>query len=280
MVKLRTVLFYTLVAIVCLGVLFPLFWMISCSLKTTPEVMAYPPRWLPAEPQLTNYLDLWIEFKFMSIRFTKFVANSLSIAGIVVFLSLLMGSLGGYALARFGQYPGKNSAAIIILLGQVLPISLLLVPLYIIFHKAHFLDTHISLILSYTAFTLPFSTWILRSFFTSIPTEIDDAAMIDGCDYFHVFVRIILPLSLPGIAATAVFAFLMVWNEFMFASIFLNSSEKFTIPVAMYGFVQEYEIKWGYLLVSSVYVTIPAIVLVLLVQKHLVKAMAGGGVKM
>ncbi|CCX41530.1 putative uncharacterized protein [Clostridium sp. CAG:1024] len=261
--------------IVCLFCIFPFCWMISVSFKPASEVYA-PPTLFPKAPTLDGYRNMLATTGAFS--FTTWLKNSVIASLCTTLFSLIIATLGAYGLARF-RFRGRNALAYLILTTQVIPGALIIVPLYIIMSNLNLLDNMIGLILAYTTFTVPFCTWMMKGYFDSISPTIDEAAMVDGANRFQVFTRIVLPLSLPGLAATTIFAFISGWNEYVFASILLRSYENWTLPIGIASFQGQYDTNWGTLMAGAVMITVPVVVIFWLLQKHLVAGMTAGAVK-
>ena len=261
--------------IVCLFCIFPFCWMISVSFKPASEVYA-PPTLFPKAPTLDGYRNMLATTGAFS--FTTWLKNSVIASLCTTLFSLIIATLGAYGLARF-RFRGRNALAYLILTTQVIPGALIIVPLYIIMSNLNLLDNMIGLILAYTTFTVPFCTWMMKGYFDSISPTIDEAAMVDGANRFQVFTRIVLPLSLPGLAATTIFAFISGGNEYVFASILLRSYENWTLPIGIASFQGQYDTNWGTLMAGAVMITVPVVVIFWLLQKHLVAGMTAGAVK-
>lgn len=261
--------------IVCLFCIFPFCWMISVSFKPANEVYA-PPTLFPKAPTLDGYRNMLSTTGAFS--FTTWLKNSVIASLCTTLFSLTIATLGAYGLARF-RFRGRNALAYIILTTQVIPGALIVVPLYVIMGNLNLLDNMLGLILAYTTFTVPFCTWMMKGYFDSISPTIDEAAMVDGANRFQVFTRIVMPLSLPGLAATTIFAFISGWNEYVFASILLRSYENWTLPIGIASFQGQYDTNWGTLMAGAVMITVPVVIIFWLLQKHLVAGMTAGAVK-
>ena len=269
----RKIILNTITIALALIVLIPVFWMFTTSLKPLTEVNKIPPQWLSDGMSFQPYIDM-----FFFLPFTTYTINSLIIALSATFLTLLIGSLAGFAFARF-HFKGKEFLLIIFLLSQMLPGSSVIIPLFQLIRKAGLYDTHIGLILVHTAVLLPFVIWLLYGFFKTIPQEVEDAALIDGCSRLTVLHKILLPLALPGLGATALFAFLGSWNEFFFALILTTSDTTRTIPVGIGLFVGEYRDVWNQMSAAAIFFSIPPLILFLLLQKTFVKGLTAGAIK-
>jgi multiple sugar transport system permease protein len=269
----KKVFFILLMSLVAFIVLTPFLWMFSTSLKPLPEVNKYPPEWTTPNMSLKPYTDM-----FDFLPFGQYTINSLIVAITATFLTLLIGSLAGFAFSRF-NFKGKDIFLLIFLLSQMLPGASVIIPLFQLIRKAGLYDTYIGLILTHTAVLLPFVIWLLYGFFKTIPKEIEDAALIDGCSQLEAMRKVLLPLALPGLGATALFAFLGSWNEFFFALILTTSDTVRTIPVGIGLFVGEYRDVWNQMSAAAVFFSIPPLLLFLLMQKTFVKGLSAGALK-
>lgn len=267
-----------LIVLVSFCAVFPFLWMISSSFKDNSEIFTYPPVWFPRNPTIRGYMDLFTVPMFGNTLYWDFIQNSLFVSLITAIVTVAMASLGSYGMARF-KFKGSRLFGYIILLSQMLPGALLLIPLYMLFQKLDLIDTHWSLIIAYTSFTLPYCTYLLKSYIEAIPPSIDEAALVDGCTRLTALFRVVFPVAAPGIVVTFVQAFIMGWNEYMFALALLSSNSKWTVPVALGSFRGQYLVDWGYLFAGSVLLTIPVMVLFLIFQKWLISGLASGSVK-
>jgi multiple sugar transport system permease protein len=262
-----------LMAVLAVPVLLPFFWTLATSLKSLPDVNRFPPEWVTPSMSLKPYEEM-----FFTLPFSTYTLNSLIVASAATALTLIIGSLAGFAFSRF-KFPGRGAFLLLFLLSQMLPGASVVVPLFQFMSEAGLYDTHIGLILIHTALLLPFVIWLLYGFFSSIPREIEEAALIDGCSRVAALRRVLLPLALPGLGATAMFAFLGSWNEFFFALILTNSDSARTIPVGIGMFVGEYVDYWNQMAAAAVLFSFPPVVVFLLMRRTFVKGLVGGAVK-
>ncbi len=252
---------------------FPLFWMISTSFKTTEHIFSRPPKLIPPEFSLSNYSEI------VSPYFLNFFKNSIIVTSGAVLLSLCVATLAGYSFSRF-RYRGMVVFQIFILMAQMFPLILLLISIYIFFSKLYLLDTRLSLVLAHCTFSLPFSIWMLKGFFDSVPRELEEAAKIDGCPRMKILWRIILPLVKPGLVATSIYIFLLSWDDYVFALQLISSTDKRTVPVGLVlSFLGEFQYAWGELMAGSIAVSLPVVCLFIYIQKHLVQGLTAGAVK-
>ena len=252
--------------------LFPIFWIVVSSFKTRVDTLALPPVWL-FRPTLDAYLRVFV-FEY----YYRYFFNTTVIAVATTGISLGLGSMAAYVIDR---YPFRFSHLIAYaLLGtrMIFPI-VYAIPLFLLFRDVDLLDTHLGLIIAYSTFSLPYAVWIMSGFFAAVPTEIDEAAMVDGCSRFGAFCRVILPLTAPGLAAAAIFILLLAWNEFLFALILAGGGQAKTLPVAAAQLIGQREIQWNELCAVSTATIVPLLVFFALVHKYLVKGMIAGAVK-
>ena len=264
---------YALLALLASLVLIPVLWMVSTAFKSYGETIAKPPRWIPQQISFEAFGRLWSEYPFGTYFKNSFVIVPFSMA-----VSVFASCLAGYGLTRF-RFRGRNSLMTFILVTQMFPSVMLLVPFYSIIGKMHLLDTHLGLILVYISFTVPFCTWTMLGFFRALPLDLDEAARIDGCNSWQCFGRIILPLTLPGIASTSIYAFITSWNEYMFAFILTSRPEMKTLSVGiaeMNGFQQ---VRWNDMMAASLMASLPLILLFVCLQKYFVSGLTSGAVK-
>jgi ABC-type glycerol-3-phosphate transport system permease component len=266
-------LLYGAAALVVLGSVFPFVWMLATSLKLPVDTFTAVPKLIPPQITWDNYAKV-----FQGTMLARYFGNSLYIALLVTLLSIWLAAMGAYALSRF-RFPGRRPISILILGVQMFPSVVLIIPLFILMRKMRLLNTHISLIVSYTTFTLPLCIWVLKGFFDTIPRELEEAALIDGCSGGAAFYRVILPLTLPGIAATGIYAFIGAWNEFVFAMTFINKDELNTMPVGLTAFFGQFIVEWNQLMAASVLFTIPSLLFFLLARKYLAAGLVSGAVK-
>jgi len=263
--------------------LLPIGWMIFSSLKSSSDIAIGRvglSRNVAGQVEVhwDNYVDMW-----KNVNFGLYLKNSLIICGSTMVLAMILSTLAAYALSRF-KFPGSDLFSNTILATQMIPAIMYLIPLYIMFVKFTVMTgipvkgTYLGLILIYSAFFVPFSIWILRGFFASIPKELEEAARIDGCSALQVFWYIALPLAKPGIIATGIYLFLQAWDELMFAWV-LTNGDTMTIPVGIRLFVGNYQNRFDLMMAAAVVATIPVVVLFFMLQKHIVKGLTAGAVK-
>ncbi|MDD9957213.1 MAG: carbohydrate ABC transporter permease [Anaerolineaceae bacterium] len=254
--------------------LFPLVWTGLTSLKQNSDVITAEMQYLPHNPTLENYFELWSRKSFVTL-----FGNSVVITVLTVSLCLLVGTSAAYAFSRY-RFTGRNAALVGFLLIRMFPMVLMLIPLFIIMRNLGLLNTRIGLALAYTTFLLPIATWMLKGFFDAIPPDLEDAARIDGATRAGAIVRVVLPLAAPGVAATAVLTAIAAWNEFLFALMFTTNEASQTWPVGLHLLVgEEFNLPWGLLSAGGIISILPIIVFFVLAQKSLVRGLMQGAVK-
>jgi ABC-type glycerol-3-phosphate transport system permease component len=270
----RKIIIYLLASFFVVLVIIPYFWVLTTSFKSHEDIFRLPLQLIPKRPVLDHYGEVL----FGPENFQQKFLNSLIVTVSTTILALLISIASAYALARF-RMKGKLTILRIILVSQLVPIAVLLVPLYEVFRVLRVLDTYYALIIGNLTFCIPFAVWLLRSFFLSIPIDIEDAALIDGCSRIQVLIRIVLPVSGPGLVTTAAFIFIYSWQEYIMALTFINSGDKYTLPVALTSFIGQYGAQWGPLMAASVVVTIPVMVMFMFLRRFVISGVMGGAVK-
>lgn len=251
----------------------PIMWSIITSFKIPEDVFKLPVKYIPDPATFSNYVISWTRNKFSGYFFNSLVIG----IGAVVFI-VIFSMLNGYALSRF-QFKGKGVFMMLLLLTQIMPVIIYIVPLFLMFNRMGLINTRASVILFYIVSQTPFNTLLMRGFINDVPIEIEEAAMVDGANRFYIITRILPRIVLPGIVATSAFAFVGCWNEFQVAFSFIMSNSKFTIPVALKSLIAESSVNLASLAASSVIALIPPLILFSFIQKHLVSGMASGAVK-
>jgi ABC-type glycerol-3-phosphate transport system permease component len=251
---------------------FPILTVALNSFRTTENILSSQ-NILPTEPTLANYVYINSRTNFWT-----FLLNSGIVALGSTVLGIVLAALAGFSMSRF-RAPLLGSYNQALLIVQMFPLILAIIPLFIFFRKLDMVNNFVPVILVYTVTQLPFSTWMLRSYFDSIPRDLDEAAKVDGCSPLRCFVQVILPLASPGIAAVAIFSFLFSYNEFFISSVFLRDENRMTIPVGIQSFMQQYSTDWGSLMASATLAMVPTLILFLFIQKYLISGALAGAVK-
>jgi len=252
---------------------FPIIFLIINSFKSTNEIMMSTTGLIPKEFTWINYVSM-----MKNTNMLRNIGNSLFIAVIGTSSSVLIAGMAAFVMSRF-RYKLVKAYSNFLLMMQMFPMVLSLIPLFILFKNLNIINTYQSVIFVYLSMSMPFCCWMFKGFFDSIPFELEQASWIDGCSKAQAFFRIIVPISGPGIAAVSIYSFLLCWNEFMIANIFLRSAELMTIPVGIQLFIQQYSTDWGGMFAAATTTMVPAFIIFLFFQKYIVSGAAAGGVK-
>jgi ABC-type glycerol-3-phosphate transport system permease component len=252
--------------------LLPLAWAISSAFKTNSEILTGL-NFFPKKPTLANFT-----FVVQNTQFMTWMRNSLQVALGTTVLALVVGSFGGYAMSRW-RFRGRALYGNTLLVVQMFPGVMLAIPLFLVLTNYGLIDTLWALLVTYLTFALVTSVWMLKGYFDAIPREIEEAALIDGANRLQILWKIVLPLSGPGITTVAVFVFLLAWNEFFFAYIFLASSDNYTLSLGMYSFIQQFTTQWGNIMAAGTLTTLPVLVFFFVLQRTLTRGLVAGAMK-
>ena len=252
---------------------FPLLWMMISSFKPGVELFTIPPEIMPKKWSLE-----WYQQAFANENVIHYFLNSLYIASIVMVVDMLVGTLTAYSLTRF-RYKGRKVLMMSVLASYCIPPIMLMLPLYRLMAGFHLTGSHVGVIIGHLTITLPFSVWLLISFFRKLPREIDEAAVIDGANEWQVFSMIDFPLCISGVLSTGIMAFIMSWNEFLLSSVLVNKESMKTLTVGISNYISSTHIDWGIIMALGTITTIPVVILFALVQKYFVEGMTAGAVK-
>src|SRR5882724_3061006 len=263
-----------LIVLALIITLLPVYWMVNTSLKTQVEVFTSPPTLWPRTLTLDNYVSI-----FVRRHLGGYLLNSLTVVGSAVLLSLAIGSLAAYSLARFGRNQLQQSLNFWVLAPRMIPPVALVVPLFLILQHLGLINKQLGLILVYTAFNLPFVAWMMRSFFKEIPIDLEEATMVDGASRLRSFWDVVLPLAAPGLVATSIFSLLITFNEFFFALILTSTPAAATLPVGTAALIGKTQTLYGEMAAAGVVASVPLVIFALLVQRHLVRGLTMGAVK-
>lgn len=261
-------LYYATIIVCVFFFLLPLLWMLLNSFKSALQIAELPPKFI-FEPTLVNFHNV-----FATQDFVRYIINSLVIASGSTALGMALGLPAAFSIARYKQ----RKLAVFILVARMVPGMALLLPLYIMFRSAGLSDTYTALTLAHLLVGLPFIVWVMVPFFESIPSDLVDSARVDGCGIFSTFIRIILPISLPGVVTSGILAFIFSWNNFMFSVVLAGNHTK-TVPVAIFNFIGYAQVDWGGLMAAAVCITVPVLVITLLTQKYVIRGLTAGAVK-
>ena len=256
----------------------PMGWMLLTSVKTQFAAAQYPPEWWPHEPTLRNYTRLLSPTSDVGQEFLTYLLNSIWVSSATTVLGVIIAVPAAYAFSRF-RFPGREMLFYSVLVRNMFPGVVFLIPLFIMMRDLRLVNTEWSLILTYLTFGLPLSIWLLKGFYDNIPPQLEQAARIDGASRFQAFLRVAMPLSSPGIIATAIYTFVQAWNEYIYALTFLSSRDKLTLPVGLQRFFTEYATDWPGLMAAAFIMSVPVVVLFLILQRYFVRALAEGAVK-
>lgn len=263
-----------LILFLCTAAIFPFYWMVVTSIRPSALLFEYPPQILPSPGSLFSpYIDI-----FENTELAQWLWNSTVVSFATAFLASLLGAMAAYSLARFRLRTGRASE-MMFLLTQMFPGILLALPMYPIFAKLGLLNSLYGLSLAYLAFLVPVATALLKPFFEAIPEELEEASLIDGASRIQTMFRITLPLSLPGLASTFLFCFIIAWDEYLYARLFIRDPDQWTISVGLASFTGEFVTPWDQVMAAATVTTLPAAVIFLALQRYLVRGLTAGGVK-
>ena len=273
MILIERSLIYFVIATYLFITLAPLLWVLSTSFKPNLEAISFPPKFLPDEPTLDNYLFVLTDPKLVTSLFNS-LAVSLGSTG----LSVVVSALGGYAFARF-DFKGKNLLISTILGLFMIPIVINIIPLYIMLSNIGLLNSLLALVLTFQILIIPLNIFLLKNYFETIPKELEEAALIDGCSKMRAFWHIIVPISMPGFLIAAILSFRFSWNEFVLPIVLSNRPDVMVFQVALYQFISLYRIDWGYLTAGINIALVPVVVLMLFSQKRMIRGLTLGAVR-
>lgn len=268
----RTILTYAVLALVGLIVLFPIYWMVTISLKTPRDIYRVPSLW-PQHTTLDNFRTLLVKKHFLTN-----IRNSILVASSATAVSVFISALAAYSLVRL-KYRFRGAIGRLILLAYLTPASLLFIPLSVIVARLHLGNSLHGLVMVYLTFSCPFSTWLLMGYFRGIPADLEEQAMVDGATRMGALCRILLPISLPGLVAVSIFTFTGAWNELLLALIFITSEDKRTVPLGLQYLITGDTFLWGPIMAGAVVSALPVMVLYFIAQRWMVQGIAAGAVK-
>jgi ABC-type glycerol-3-phosphate transport system permease component len=271
--RLRTLGLCAGVAAALLPVVFPILWMFLSAFKPLQELVTVPPTWLPRQPTLQHFRDLMV-----LTNFPTYLWNSTLAACLTAVITVAVGLLGAYSLTRF-RYPGRRLLANFTLVSYMFPPILLAIPLFVVISRLGLVDSLVSLALAHISFALPFCLWLMWGYMKGVPIALEEAAMIDGASRMGAFLRVVIPMSLPGIIAIGVLSFLVSWNDYLYALILLTSEGKKTLSLGVSTFLGSMGVEWGLINAAGVVITLPVILVFGLVQRFLIQGFGAGGVK-
>jgi len=252
---------------------FPFAWMISTAFKESREIFASPPSLLPRSFTLDNLQRLFAETRALT-----YLKNSIVVSLSTVAVTIAVATPAAYSLTRF-RFPGREQLAGTILFTYMFAPIMIIVPFYVMMRFLGLTNTHLGLVLAYTAFCLPFSLWMLRTFFQSIPIDIEQAAMVDGANRVQTVLYVVLPLSLPGVLATSIFTFVLTWNDYIFARVLISADELKTLPVGIADLYNASVVDWGMIMAAGLIILTPVLAVFFLIQKYMVVGLGAGALK-
>lgn len=264
---------YLFAGVMTLACGFPLYWMALTSIKPDREIIQAVPTFFTWDAHLDAYQRL-----FTQTRFLTYFTNSITVAGGATLLTIVVAVLAAYGITRF-RFRGRELVARTMLFTYMFAPIMIVVPFYIMMRSAGLVNSHLGLILSYTTFSLPFSMWMLRSFFQSIPLELEEAAMIDGASRPRAVALIIVPMALPGVIAVSIFTFIVAWNDYLFARVLIGADNLKTLPVGIQDLYESTVTDWGMVMAAGVMITLPALVFFVAVQRYLISGWGAGAIK-
>lgn len=278
--SLRRILLYLTVAAIAIWTISPYLWLVISSLSYKIDLLTVPLRWIPPRLTLENYISLFIMRGSESVSarlFFQSLRNSAIISLSVMVICLILGTLAAYALARL-RFKGSNAMVLTMMATQLAPPIVLVVPMYVIMRRLDLIDKHIGLIIIDISIVLPLVIWLMRGYFASIPSELEDAARIDGCTHLGALVRVILPLAGPGLVSVMIFAFIAAWNEYLYAFIFTNVQAK-TLPVLIGEFSTKLGLEYLRIAAAGVLASLPPVLLALGFQRFIIRGLTAGAIK-
>jgi multiple sugar transport system permease protein len=266
-------LIYSVIAVYLFITVAPLVWVLSTSFKPNQEAISFPPKFLPDHPTLDNYLFVLTDSKLVLSLINSLIVSLGSTA-----LSVTVSALGGYAFARY-DFKGKNLMMSTILALFMIPVVINIIPLYIMLANVGLLNSLLALVLTFQILIIPLNIFLLKNYFESLPKELEEAALIDGCSKLGALIRVTLPMSLPGFLIAAILSFRFSWNEFVLPVVIANKPDSMIFQVALYQFISLYRIDWGYLTAGINIAIIPVVVLMLIFQKKMIRGLTLGAVR-
>ncbi len=265
--------FWLTLAVALVVFLFPIYWMVNTSLKPSEEIFLSPPTFYSVNWTFDAYFDVLANRPLF-----RYLINSFIVATGTTIVAVSLSALTAYGFTRF-KIRFATAFIVFLIFTKMLPETLLIIPYFQLMSKLGLINTYLSLILAYSSFALPFAAWILIGFFRSIPTELDEAAMIDGASRLDIFLKVVLPLARPGLVAVAMFTFLLAWNAYVFALVLTTDADMFVISVGVANLVGEYQVEWNELMAAALVGAAPVLVIFSILNRHLVEAITAGALK-
>lgn len=256
-------------------ILFPIYWIFVTSVKTEQEIFRIPPTLFPEKLNLTSYVA---QLKIGDFNMFHSFGNSMVISLSCMLISVLLSVPASYGLARY-HFKGKKLCVLSFLITQMLPVSVILTPMFIMFNKFHLINNHLSAILADATIGIPFSILILKNYFASIPKELEEASYIDGCNRFTSFIRILIPIAFPGVIVCGIFSFLYAWGDLAYGMTFIQDQVNRPITAGIFNFMGQYGTRWSYLTAFAVVTIIPVTIIFIFMQKYIISGLTSGAVK-
>jgi multiple sugar transport system permease protein len=275
----KNIVIYVLAIAIAVYTLLPLYWMVATAIR--PEKEIYEMSLIPKEFTINSFLAIFgFGEKDITIgsTITSYLINSITLSTIVMILSTILGCLGGYALARL-RFPGKDLLSSLSLFTYIFPTVVLMIPLFLLFSIWSLVNSQLGLIIACLSFALPYTLWMLRGFFQTIPVEIEEAAYLDGCSHLQTLVKVVIPISVPGIVATATYAFILAWGNVLFPLILISRRDLQVLSIGILDYMKGDFVPWDYLMAASLVATIPPTLLFFAIQKYIVSGLTAGAVK-
>jgi multiple sugar transport system permease protein len=264
---------YAALVVAALFAFFPIYWMLATSLRPDSEVFAFPPALLPQTLTLEHYANF-----ARNPQLLRYLGNSLLVASVTAVSSLLISTYAAYAFSKF-RFRGRRSLMFLVLSAQMFPQALLLITLYLMFSQLRLLNTYLVLVLSFTTFTLPLCIWMLKGYFDQIPNDLIEAAKVDGANQLQIIHRVLLPVTLPALVATGLFAFMRGWNDFIYALTLVGKDKQTLPPGLVLTYVGEFQAQWADMMAASLLVSLPLVLAFIVFQRHIVSGLTAGAVK-
>ena len=264
---------YGVLIIFALIAVYPVTRIVTISLRPGDQLLSTSLALIPEGATFNNYRELIFETQFM-----RWLLNSMIVSLVVTITGVALASTAGYALSRY-KFRGRNSMLSGLLVTQMFPATMLLLPLYVMLIQLHLLNSYFGIIIIYTATALPFCVWQMKGYYDTIPVAMEEAARIDGCTPWQTFYKVVLPLAAPALVITALFSFMTAWNEYVVANVILQDSELFTLPLGLKLFQSTLTTKWGLYAAGSLLVSVPVVVIFLLLSRYLISGLTLGSVK-
>lgn len=264
---------YLILIVGCAIVLFPVFWMLTTALRPSTQLFQSPPNWLPSSIDFSGFVNAW-----SGTDLPRYLFNSMLVVTVSTVIAVAFSCFAAYGLSRF-EFRGKGTFVTFLLVTQMFPAVMLLVPYFQIISAVGLYNSYSALIITYVAFSIPFSTWMMWGYMASIPRELDESAAMDGCSAFGAFFRIVLPLCRPGIIATAIYSFITGWNEYIYALALTQTDEMKTLPIGITALAGNDRLDYNALMATSIIAVIPMLIIFIFFQRHLVSGLSAGAVK-